>query len=101
MFNQELSEYKHEHVRPITLEFEKAVERGAVSPALAQKYMRALNTYAAKIRSSPGSPLWGNMRPGDDDAALRQGSAKELEWVSAERAHVGAQVGGVLPVDGE
>jgi hypothetical protein len=63
--------------------------------------MRALNIYAAKIRSSPGSPLWGNMQPGDDDAALRQGSAEELEWIKTQRAHVLAQVGDPLVMDGE
>jgi hypothetical protein len=42
MLNQELSEYRHEHVRPIMLEFEAAAGRDAVSRSLSRKSTCAL-----------------------------------------------------------
>ena len=100
MFNQELSEYRQEHVRPITLEFEAAAGRDAVSRSLAQKYMRALYAYKVKIENSPG-PLSLSMEPTAYDSALRKGWVEELEWIKTQRAHILTQVGGPLVMDGE
>jgi hypothetical protein len=101
MFNQKLSEYRQEHVRPITLEFEAAAGRDAVSRSLAQKYMRALYAYKVKIENSPGSPLLAMDPTTAHDPAPRQWSAEELEWIKTQRAHVLAQVGDLLTMDEE